>query len=68
MTVKGFRNTKFWHAAFVQVTGAVALFMRVIDGGTYVTLSTLALGVYVAGNIAADKEATNRLKVEMRSE
>jgi hypothetical protein len=66
--VKEFRNTKFWHAAFVQATGTVALFMRVIDGGTYVALSTLALSVYVAGNIAADKMATERLKVEMRSE
>jgi hypothetical protein len=62
------KNTKFWHAAFIQVTGAVALFMRIIDGGTYVALSTLCLGVYVAGNIAADKVATERLRVEMRSE
>ena len=63
-----FQNTKFWHATFVQVTGAVALFLRVIDGGTYVALSTLALGVYVAGNVAADKVANERLRVEMRSE
>lgn len=66
--MKSFSNTKFWHAAFVQVTGTVALFMRIIDGGTYVALSTLALGVYVAGNIAADKVANERLRVEMRSE
>lgn len=62
------RNSKFWHAAFVQATGTVALFMRIIDGGTYVALSTLALGVYVAGNVAADRAATERLRVEMRSE
>ncbi len=63
-----FKNTKFWQSAFVQVTGAAALFMRVIDGGTYVALSGLALGIYVAGNVAADKEATARMRVEMRSE
>jgi hypothetical protein len=62
------RNTKFWQAAFVQVTGAVALFMRIIDGGTYVALSSLALTIYVAGNVAADKAHTERLKVELRSE
>ena len=62
------QHTKFWQSAFVQVTGAIALFMRVIDGGTYVALSSLALGIYVVGNVAADKEVTNRLKVELRSE
>lgn len=61
-------NTKFWQSAFVQVTGAAALFLRVIDGGTYVALSSLALGIYVVGNIAADREGTNRLKAEIRSE
>ena len=66
--MKEFRNTKFWQSAFVQVTGAIALFIGVIDGGTYVALSSLALGIYVVGNVAADKEVTNRLKVEMRSE
>ena len=66
--MKEFRNTKFWQSAFVQVTGAIALFMRVIDGGTYVALSSLALGIYVVGNVAADKEVTNRLKVALRSE
>lgn len=63
-----FKNTKFWHAAFVQMTGTVALFMRIIDGGTYVALSSLCLGIYVTGNIMADKVATERLRVGMRSE
>ncbi len=63
-----FTNTKFWQSAFVQVTGAVALFLGRIDGGTYVALSGLALGIYVAGNVAADKVANERLRVEMRSE
>lgn len=66
--MKELRNTKFWQSAFIQVTGAVALFMRIIDGGTYVALSSLALTIYVAGNVAADRVQTERLKVEMRSE
>ena len=66
--MKEFRNTKFWQSAFVQVTGALALFTRLIDGGTYVALSSLALSIYVVGNVASDKMATERLKVEMRSE
>ena len=40
------RSTKFLSAAFVQITGAVALFTRLIDGGTYVALSTIALAVH----------------------
>jgi hypothetical protein len=66
--VKEFRNTKFWQSAFVQVTGAIALFAKLIDGGTYVALSSLALSIYVVANVASDKMATERLKVEMRSE
>lgn len=46
-------SRKFWQAAFVQATGALALFNRIIDGGTYVALSTIALGIYAAGNVAA---------------
>ena len=66
--MKEFRNTKFWQSAFVQVTSAIALFTSLIDGGTYVALSSLALSIYVVGNVASDKMATERLKVEMRSE
>jgi hypothetical protein len=46
---------KFLSSAFVQVTGAIALFTRLIDGGTYVALSSLALGIYVAGNVSEQK-------------
>ena len=66
--MKNFSNTKFWQSAFVQITGAIALFTDFIDGGTYVALSSLALSIYVVGNVAADKVATERLRVEMRSE
>jgi hypothetical protein len=47
--IPSWRSTEFWSSAFVQVTGAVALFMRIVDGGTYVALSTLALSIYVGG-------------------
>lgn len=50
------RSTKFLQSAFVQGTGAVALFMGHIDGGTYVALSTLALAIYGAADVA-DKRA-----------
>jgi hypothetical protein len=46
---------KFLQAAFVQVSGCVALFTGHVDGGTYVALSTLALGIYAAANVAAKK-------------
>ncbi len=46
---------KFLQAAFVQISGCVALFIGKIDGGTYVALSTLALGIYAAANVAAKK-------------
>lgn len=51
------RSTKFQQSLFVQVTGAIALFMRIIDGGTYVALSALALTIYSVTNVAAQKVA-----------
>jgi len=48
-------KTKFMQAAFVQVTGAVALFTGKIDGGTYVALSTLALAVHAAADVTDKK-------------
>lgn len=48
-------SRKFVQSAFVQVTGAVALFIGKIDGGTYVALSTLALSIYGVANVAAKK-------------
>lgn len=50
---------KFLQAVFVQVTGALALFAKLIDGGTYVALSSLALGIYVAGNVAEQQVQKN---------
>ena len=45
------RSTKFLQSAFVQVTGAIALFVDKIDGGTYVALSTLALSIYAVADV-----------------
>lgn len=53
------RSTKFLQAVFVQVTGAFALFMDKIDGGTYVALSTIALSIYSVADVVQRKnEAT----------
>lgn len=46
------KSTKFASAAFVQVTGAVALFTGKIDGGVYVALSTLALAIHGTADVA----------------
>jgi hypothetical protein len=46
------RSTKFLQSVFVQVTGAIALFIGKIDGGTYVALSTIALAIYGAADVA----------------
>lgn len=45
-------SSKFLQAVFVQITGAVALFIGKIDGGTYVALSTIALGIYATADVA----------------
>jgi hypothetical protein len=45
------RSTKFQQAAFIQITGAVALFMDKVDGGTYVALSSLALTIYAVADV-----------------
>lgn len=45
------KQTKFLQSFFVQVSGIVALFYDKIDQGGYVTLSTLALGIYVAADL-----------------
>lgn len=49
------RSTKFLQSAFVQVTGAIALFVDKIDGGTYVALSTLALSIYAVADVVGKR-------------
>lgn len=53
------RSTKFVQSAFVQVTGAIALYIDKVDGGTYVALSTLALSIYAVADVA-DKRLNPR--------
>jgi hypothetical protein len=48
-------SRKFLQSCFIQVSGAVALFIGKIDGGTYVTLSTIALAVYGVSSITDKK-------------
>lgn len=48
-------STKFVQAAFIQVTGAIALYIGKVDGGTYVALSTIALSIYAAADVADKK-------------
>jgi hypothetical protein len=54
------KQTKFLQSFFVQVSGIVALFYDKIDQGGYVTLSTLALGIYVAADVTAKKMAVEK--------
>lgn len=59
MDTINWRSTKFLQSAFVQVTGAIALFVGKIDGGTYVALSTLALSIYAVADVVQKRnEAT----------
>jgi len=53
------QSTKFIQAMFVHITGAIALFMKLIDGGVYVALSTLALSIYSIADVQ-DKKNTMR--------
>jgi hypothetical protein len=48
-------STKFLLTLLIQVTGCIALFMKLIDGGTYVALSTLTLSSYGAASVADKK-------------
>jgi hypothetical protein len=49
------KSTKFFQSVFIQVTGALALFCKLIDGGTYVALSTIALSIYSAADVVQRK-------------
>ena len=58
-------STKFVQATFVHLTGAIALFLDKIDGGTYVALSALALGIY---SIADVQDKKNIMRAHSRGE
>lgn len=55
MSMIRWTSTKFAQAAFIQVTGAAALFFDRIDGGVYVALSTIALGIYAVADVTDKK-------------
>lgn len=59
--MRKFLSRKFLQSAFVQLTGAIALFTGAIDGGTYVALSTLALSIYGV-SVVADKRLNGELE------
>ena len=62
------KSTKFVQAAFVQITGAIALYFDKIDGGTYVALSTLALSIYAIADVTDKRLNTPHPPYEEPSE
>lgn len=52
-----FRNRKYTLAWFFSVSTTLALFFRIMDGGTYVAALALILGLYNAANVAQKRGA-----------
>jgi len=50
-----FLSRKFIGAAVVFITGTGLCIAGKIGGGEWVTISTLALGIYTGGNVAEKK-------------
>lgn len=48
-------SRKFLQSFFVQIVSAVALLLEIIDGGTWVACSSLALGIFSAANVVDKK-------------
>ena len=46
------QSTKFWHAMFVQIVSAVALFTNHLGPETWLGVSTIALGIYAVADVA----------------
>jgi hypothetical protein len=53
--MSAFWKPKFLQSAFVQLSGCVALFLGFIDQGGYISLSTLALGIYAAASVTENR-------------
>lgn len=51
------KNTKYFQSMFAQAVASVALFTGHLDGGTWVAAMALALGIYAASNVAAQRVA-----------
>jgi hypothetical protein len=56
-----FWKPKFYMAAFVQLSGTIAMFCGtfldkpILTGGEWIAASTLALGVFTAGSVVENK-------------
>jgi hypothetical protein len=44
-------SRKFIHATFIQLTAAIFVWFGKMDASGYITISTLALGIYGASSI-----------------
>jgi hypothetical protein len=54
-TFERLTSRKFMLTAFVQGIGAIGFMKHLMDGGTYIALSTLVLSSYSAASIADKK-------------
>ena len=54
-----YTSRKFLLTVLFAVAGTVALFLGTMDGGTYVALATLILGVYGYANVAEKRGRTH---------
>lgn len=54
----GFSSRKFLLTILVELTGIVALFTRHLTGPEFITIATLALGMYKVANVI-EKKVTN---------
>lgn len=50
-----FLSRKFLLTLLIQIVGCLALLQKIIDGGTYVSLSTLTLTIYFSGSVTDKK-------------
>jgi hypothetical protein len=50
------RSTKFILTAFILLVSATALFAELIEGGTWIAVSTLVLGVYASADVAQKRK------------
>jgi hypothetical protein len=48
-------DRKFRQSSFVLIVGAIALFVGKMDAATFLSLTTLVLGIYGAANVTDKK-------------
>ena len=49
-----FRSRKFLLAMIFTISGVVGLFLGTLDGGTFVALASLVLGLYAGADVYQD--------------